>query len=141
MKINAIDFIVTQVSDVQKSIPFYRDILGLSIEDFNQEADWAEFSIGTNTLALCGPNAQAWGVPHQIPTQTGTTIALAVENIDEALEELRRRNVPILTDKKDSTVCYFAIISDPDGNCIWLHQGYADYHKKWLCCVSQTNAF
>lgn len=130
MKIENIDFIVTEVTDIQKSIPFYRDILGLSFEYFNQEADWAEFSIGNNTLALCGPNAKSWGAPYQKSPQAGTAIAFAVDNIDEALQEIRQNNVTILTDKQDSTVCYFAVICDPDGNRIWLHQGYADYHKK-----------
>jgi hypothetical protein len=61
----SIDFIVNEVSDVGKSVAFYRDILGLDFQYFNDEADWSECLVGETTIALCGPGAAKWGAPRK----------------------------------------------------------------------------
>lgn len=51
-------------------------------------------------------------------------MALAVADLDVALVELREKGVEVEVGKQDSTVCYFAVVADPDGNRVWLHQHY-----------------
>jgi catechol 2,3-dioxygenase-like lactoylglutathione lyase family enzyme len=131
----SIDFIVYEVSDVGKSVAFYRDILGLDFQYFNDEADWSEFLVGETTIALCGPGAAKWGAPRKTTPPTvdfkgEAAIALAVDDIKTAVAELREKEVSFAVDIKDSGVCYFAVLTDPDGNRVWLHQGYADYHNE-----------
>jgi predicted enzyme related to lactoylglutathione lyase len=50
------------------------------------------------------------------------TIALAVEDVWAAVEELRAKGVPVLMEPVESPVCYQASVQDPDGNQLILHQ-------------------
>ena len=44
------DYIIVYVSDMQRSVAFYRDVLGLPLK-FSSPG-WTEFITGTTTLAL-----------------------------------------------------------------------------------------
>ncbi len=48
-------------------------------------------------------------------------MALAVENVEDAVDELEGKGITILEKDSESPVCYWAIVADPDGNPIWLH--------------------
>jgi predicted enzyme related to lactoylglutathione lyase len=113
-----VDFVSYGVSDMEKALAFYRDILGLTLE-MVYEGIWAEFSVGAMTLALVGP---PWGAPPQPGYQGGGTAALAVEDVGASLEELKAKGVAVLDGPHDTPVCHMAMIADPDGNRIWLHQ-------------------
>jgi predicted enzyme related to lactoylglutathione lyase len=56
-------------------------------------------------------------------------VALAVGDLDAALVELRTKGVEAEVGKRDSTGCYFAVVVDPDGNRVWLHQHYGHESK------------
>jgi len=118
MEVRAVDFVVYDVSDMEKAITFYRDTLGLTL-DFYLEGNWAEFSIENVTLALCGP--KGGGTPPQRGYQGGAMVALAVRDMNAAVEELRSKGVHV-EDPFDGSVCYVARMEDPDGNRLWLHQ-------------------
>jgi lactoylglutathione lyase len=45
-----IDYTMVVVSDMQRSVEFYRDLLGIPLKF--QSPDWTEFQTGTTTLAL-----------------------------------------------------------------------------------------
>ena len=47
-----IDYTMVVVSDMQRSVEFYRDKLGIPLKF--QSPDWTEFQTGTTTLALHG---------------------------------------------------------------------------------------
>ncbi|HEU4933644.1 MAG TPA: VOC family protein [Pyrinomonadaceae bacterium] len=47
-----LDYTMIVVSDMQRSVEFYRDKLGISMKF--QSPDWTEFATGTTTLALHG---------------------------------------------------------------------------------------
>ena len=49
---NQIDYTMVIVSDMQRSVEFYRDKLGIPLKF--QSPDWTEFATGTTTLALHG---------------------------------------------------------------------------------------
>ncbi len=114
----AIDYVVYNVSDLERSIPFYRDVLGLPF-DYVYEDVWAEFNVEPISIALCGP---PWSQAPQAGYQGGATVAFAVPDIHAAVEELRSRGVQVLVDPQESPVCWTATIADPDGNRINLHQ-------------------
>ena len=118
MQTRAVDYVVYNVSDLEKAIPFYRDTLGLPF-DYVYEGWWAEFNVQPVSLALCAPPV---GQAPQPGYQGGATVALAVQDISAAVETLRRQGVPILLEPQESPVCYTATIADPDGNRINLHQ-------------------
>jgi catechol 2,3-dioxygenase-like lactoylglutathione lyase family enzyme len=110
MEPRGVDFYAYEVSDLGKSIEFYRDVLGLELLD-EWGGAWAELRTGTATIALVVPPARPhWGV------------ALAVQDGPKVLDELRAKGVRITMGPYDSEHCWGCIVEDPDGNPIWLHE-------------------
>jgi len=118
MQTRAIDFVVYAVSDVGKAISFYRDTLGMPL-DTVVEGAWAEFSLVPVTLALVGP---PWAEAPRRGDRGGATVALAVDDVTRAVTELRAKGVQVFVEPMETSVCHMAMIADPDGNRIWLHQ-------------------
>lgn len=111
MKVRAIDFVEIRVSDVDRTLTFYRDTLGMDFAVSGGGADWKELK--------SSPVALAFGDGPEAP---GTLVlALAVDDLNAAVEELRAKGVPILSEVREQDVCYRAIIQGPDGNVIMLH--------------------
>ena len=115
MKIRGTDFVMYLVSDLTRAATFYRDVLGLPQEVYSEEWKWAEFDCGNITLALKAGEK----LPEVI---TGGRIALAVDDIHAAHEEMKRRDVRIASEPRDYTVCWAMQILDPDGNLVILHK-------------------
>ncbi|MGA2749407.1 MAG: VOC family protein [Verrucomicrobiota bacterium] len=115
MKIRGTDFVVYPVSDLARAASFYREILGLPQEVYSEEWKWAEFNCGNITLALkAGEN-----LPEVI---TGGRIALAVDDIHAAHQEMQKRGVRVVSEPHDYSVCWAMEILDPDGNLVILHK-------------------
>ena len=51
----------------------------------------------------------------------GGAVAIAVDHVGRAVDELRERGVRIVLEPGEQPSCYAAGISDPDGNLILLH--------------------
>ncbi len=117
MKIKGIDFVFLNVSDFKKSLRFYKDVLGLKkISEY--KGAWAEFDVGNVTLALGtygkGPSAKN--------RKNSTSIALAVQDIEGALKELKKKGITIVQPLQEHGVCFMAMVADPDGNELILHK-------------------
>ena len=52
----------------------------------------------------------------------GGTIAIAVDDVHAATEELRQKRVTIIKNPFDAGSCHMACIEDLDSNRLWLHQ-------------------
>jgi len=115
MKIRGTDFVMYPVSDLARAAKFYREVLGLPQEVYSEEWQWAEFNCGTLTLSLKGGEK----LPEPV---TGGRIALAVEDIHAAYEELKRQGVRIVKEPQDYGCCQAVEILDPDGNHVILHR-------------------
>ena len=113
MKVKGVDFIWTVAEDVDATARFYRDVLGLPATGI-QDDDWREFRAGTTTLAV--PPAHVGLRPPQV------LMALAVDDVDAALREAREAGAQVLHETRDTPACRNAMLADPDGNPIWLHQ-------------------
>ncbi len=114
MKILGTDFVMFSVSNLDRAAKFYRDVLGLPQEVYSEEGQWAEFNCGNITLSLKGGEP----VPQRRP---GGHIALAVEDVRAACEDLKRRGVRITAEPQDFGCCQAVEIFDPDGNRVILH--------------------
>ncbi|ELY96304.1 glyoxalase/bleomycin resistance protein/dioxygenase [Natrialba taiwanensis DSM 12281] len=114
MNVKATDFVFQTVTDFSTSVPFYRDTLGLEPELVDDENGWAEFSLPPTTLALGEESPQ---MPFT-PGESGSGVAMAVDDVETATDELQDEGVTILMDPIDSGVCHMSIIADPDGNPI-----------------------
>jgi predicted enzyme related to lactoylglutathione lyase len=113
MRVRAIDFVVVNISDMARSVSFYRDTLGVDFPLWEDTPRWHEFQTAPVAFAL----REDKGAPG-----VNAAIALAVEDVAAAVEELRGKGVRILLEPRESEVCYAAMIQDPDGNLLLLHQ-------------------
>ena len=114
VKVRAVDFVVYNSNNMKRTKKFYEELFGLK-RGHEYAAFWAEFATKPVTLALCAPNkGSKW--------RGKTAIALAVDDVYDAIEKLRKRGVKILMPAQTTGVCHMAFIADPDGNRICLHQ-------------------
>lgn len=118
--ITEIAFVGYPVTDLERARDFYERILGLEISmdeaiSTGEGHRWIEFEIGSaHTLAI----SNAWPPSGQ----GGPTAALEVNDLDVALAHLKAEGVTIITDVMASPVCRFAVVKDPDGNDLTIHQ-------------------
>lgn len=115
MKIRGTDFVMFQVSELTRAVKFYRDVLGLKQEILSEEYQWAEFNCGNLTLAIKGG-----AKPAEIAA--GARLALAVEDIAAAHEELKKRGATIVLPPQDHGCCRHLEVADPDGHVVILHR-------------------
>ncbi|MBX3303348.1 MAG: VOC family protein [Nitrospira sp.] len=120
MNITEAAFIGYPVSDIKRARNFYENLLGLTPGEFDHEIEgmpgkyWIEYDIGNVTLAI----SNTW----EPSGQGGPSVALEVENFEDAVSKLKAADVTILADRIESPVCCFALITDPDGNGITIHK-------------------
>ncbi|MDR3229096.1 MAG: VOC family protein [Puniceicoccales bacterium] len=126
IRIKDIAFTAYPVTDVPRARAFYGQILGLKetmAHDLGDGKWWIEYDIGAGTLAITNVTKPA-------TDHNGPNIALEVEDLDEALADLKSKGVnffppdPAAPDSlvMDSPICRFFFIIDPDGNGINIHQ-------------------
>jgi predicted enzyme related to lactoylglutathione lyase len=121
VKIKKIAFVGVPVTDMKRAREFYEGVLGLQPHPEMTGEHWTEYSIGEGTLAIACVGEQ-WK-----PSNEGTSAALEVENLEEAI--VRFEELKIAYDKVDSPVCRMAIIEDPDGNKLIIHKLKAEDEK------------
>jgi lactoylglutathione lyase len=104
------------VSDMARSVRFYRDIIGLPLKF--ESPDWSEFQTGTTTLALHGggkPRTRNEGSEGM--SAGACSIGFNADNLDRVYEELKSKGVAFVmppTLRKDEGI-RLSICLDPDG--------------------------
>jgi len=119
VNVEHVDFICVPTSDMDRSVAWYRDTLGLPQTG---EGGFPEFRLGDNVfLYLVDPKAMGgeFSNPHTAP------IALRVADVEETRKELEERGIVFNDATYDSGVCHMAPFDDPDGNRFMLHRRYA----------------
>jgi len=106
------------VKDFDKSIKFYRDILGLKIN--SQDGKFANFKLEGASLAIFQKSEATAMFPEKhMGDGGGVVLAFQVSNVQRTCDELKTKGVEIFEGPKTTewgqTVAYF---NDPDGN-IW----------------------
>src|ERR1700677_851712 len=112
IKVSTLSYVIIYVKDPEKSLSFYRDILGAKTKV--ESPEWIEFEMGATTLALHKDEGTF--------TRGNSTIPVfPVDNIDEAYKELKAAGVKIVVEPKQ--VCetpegpgYSTDVEDRDGN-------------------------
>lgn len=116
MQIKGTDFVSYEVSDLDRSVEFYRDVLGLKLLWKNDEFGWAEFDLVQTTLALYAPKKSEG----RDPLPSGM-LYIAVASVQSAVEHLLAKGVQVVFGPVDTPVCEMAGFLDPDGNRLGLH--------------------
>lgn len=113
--IAGIAFFVYPVSNVPRARRFYEGALGLKLESSFQ-GQWIEYDVKGTTFAIATKDKK-----HQ-PARHGGTAAFEVGDLDAMVKRLRKRRVRFVQAPSETPVCRFAIVADPDGNQIIIHQ-------------------
>jgi len=116
MKILDIAFTGTPVTDIKRARDFYEGVLGLKPTMESAGGLWVEYSVGSATFGI-GCYGEVWK-----PASDGTCVAFEVADLNAEISELQAKNVTVAMGATDTPICRFAIICDPDGNRILLHE-------------------
>jgi predicted enzyme related to lactoylglutathione lyase len=120
MNITGVDFIALPTRDFEAAEKFYGDVLGL--ERSKQWGDMPAREYETGSLTIAVMQSDAFGIdfaPHSHP------VALHVDDVAAAREELESKGIEFAAETMDSGVCHMAHFTDPDGNVLMLHSRYA----------------
>lgn len=111
--IKDVAFVAYAVSDVPKSVAFYRDVVGLSPgKAFN--AAYVEFNVGSTAFAVDGePAGYAPG--------SCSGVAFEVDDVDAVRERLARHGAAV-SEVYDFPACWICFAQDPDGNRFAIHR-------------------
>jgi len=113
--INGLAYVMLGATDVDRSVEFYRDILGLDLT--GRLEDFAFLDTGATTLALSGELSR-----RQTATQRDRIeIVFSVESVAAAYDALKARitfaNKPRQVNEKNWAVNF----NDPDGHALSLY--------------------
>jgi predicted enzyme related to lactoylglutathione lyase len=121
IQVTAIAFTGYPVTDIARARAFYEQTLGLkSSSVFEHEGRyWIEYDVGAATLAISNMSGGQWK-----PSPDGPSAALEVADFPAAIAALRAAGTRFVIEPMDSGVCQMAIVADPDGNSLAIHQRY-----------------
>lgn len=109
------------VSDMQRSVSFYRDVLGVPLKF--ETPHWTEFATDGATVALHVAEAPNPGTddPKHVPAGRCRP-GLSVPNLDEFHQRMVAKNVPCVQEPKEVFGARIAQYLDPDGLAISISE-------------------
>jgi len=119
--VTGVDFVSVPTSDLERTVAFYGETLGLRRSVYRPDRNFAEFETGTVTLSVVDP--ERMGIGELRPN--ANHVALQVQDVAAARATLEARGVEFMGDIFDTGVCHMAFFADPDGNALMLHHRYA----------------
>ncbi len=117
LKVTEIAFSCYAVTDIKRARDFYEGVLGLkptTVHD-SEHGQWVEYEFGPHALSLGSS-------PAFKPSPDGCSVALEVENFDDAVAQLKQHNVKFRIEPMATPVCSMTMIYDPDGNSLCIHK-------------------
>lgn len=110
--------VILAVKDIDKSIQFYHELIGLPIK--NQRRSWVDLGTSGAILSLHPASLTAQHVGSSI--DNGITIGFLVGDVKSAIDELKEKGVRIHRDIVDREAGKNAVILDPDDYLISLFE-------------------
>lgn len=102
--------VILLVSDIDKSMKFYRDVLELPVK--NTSPEWVEF-FSSGTVVALHPSR------NKIRTKnSGVLVGFMVSNLESVAQKLKDKKVEFFKEPKEESFGKHAIIVDPDGHLI-----------------------
>ena len=118
MNIKRISNVILAVKDLQKSINFYHEVLGMPIK--NQRENWVDLG---QTGALLSLHPAKESEPHSgTSINNGVLVGLVIGDVESAVAELKEKNVKVYRDVEEKDAGKNAIIVDPDDYLISLFE-------------------
>ena len=119
--ITGTDFLIIGSTDVDRSVEFYGDVLGL--ERGKQWGNMPGYEFETGNLTIAVIQSDAFGLEFKPSTNP---LEFRVEDFEAAKSELESKGVEFRGDPIDSGVCLQTFFEDPDGNVLGIHHRYAE---------------
>lgn len=117
--IKKIAFVAHPSRDLAAAKKFWCDQLGLSLTGEYGDK-WAEVDT---------PEGKTIALDNASPDGGGPYLALETDGIEDEVARLREAGVTIVKDVWDNKVCKMALIQDPQGSVLMLHQIAPDRAK------------
>ena len=118
MNIKRVGNVILAVKDLDKSIQFYNEIIGLPIKQ--QRRTWVDLG---SKGALISLHPASLSAPHTgTSVENGITIGFLVGDLQSALEEVKSKGVKIFRETVEREAGKNAIILDPDEYMISLFE-------------------
>lgn len=114
-----VDDVFFNVDDMERSVAFYRDALGLRVK--YQTDDWVELDAGNVTIALRRFGSGPEGRP-ELGVGEGATIVFEVDDIEAAKAELEGSGVRLLGGVFTYGAVRLAAFEDVNGNVLQIYQ-------------------
>ena len=119
MKIKRIGNIILEVKDLDKSIKFYHEVLGMPIK--NERRNWVD--LGQQSGGTLSLHPASITTSHTNSSkENGILIGLTVGDLNSAMEELSDAKIEIFRDVQERQAGKNAIVLDPDGYMISLFE-------------------
>ncbi|OLC82247.1 MAG: hypothetical protein AUJ08_06800 [Thaumarchaeota archaeon 13_1_40CM_3_50_5] len=111
MTFRKVGAVILLVSDMEKSIRFYRDTLGIPIKIKSKA--WTEFFNKDTVLALHPAKKKS-----KMKTGSGMLVGFEVSDLDSTVKKLKEKKVKFFKKPKEEPFGKHAIIEDPDGHLV-----------------------
>jgi catechol 2,3-dioxygenase-like lactoylglutathione lyase family enzyme len=103
--------VILLVSNMDRSIKFYRDTLGIPVK--TKSKDWTEFFNKDTVLALHPAKKKS-----KMKTGSGMLVGFEVSDLDSTVKILKEKKVKFFKKPKEEPFGKHAIIKDPDGHLV-----------------------
>jgi catechol 2,3-dioxygenase-like lactoylglutathione lyase family enzyme len=115
-----IGYVIVGVSDLQRSVAFYRDVLGFELLSCEEQFKFASFKVGDMHFSLAegGDGGSNHGTGNR-----NTGIGFTVADVDAAYAELSAKGVKFTLEPGEQPWGgYMGMFADPDDNIFYLDQ-------------------
>lgn len=113
--IDKIAFTHYSITQMDRSVDFYQNILGLKLL-FKMD-EWTEFSVGGQRLAIHKVDSVA-----QPKDAGGAIVSLEVKQITNTIAYLKERGVRFVQEMQEFPFGKMAVFFDPDNNMVGLYE-------------------
>jgi len=110
--------VILAVKDLDKSLEFYHEVIGLPIK--KQRRTWIDLGISGALLSLHPASLTAEHIGTSI--ENGVTLGFLVGDINSAVEELKSKGIKIYREITEREAGKNAIVLDPDDYLVSLFE-------------------
>lgn len=119
MNVKRVGNVILAVNDLNKSLEFYHEIIGLPIKQ--QRESWIDLGSGGGSMISLHP-ASGTELHKGGSIENGITIGFLVGDIKSALDELKSKGVLVYRDTIEKDSGKNAIVLDPDEYLVSLFE-------------------
>ncbi len=118
MNIKKVGNVILAVKDLDKSLAFYHELIGLPIK--NQRRSWIDLGTSGALISLHPASLTSEHIGSSL--DNGITIGFLVGDVNSAVEELKSKGVKIFREISEREAGKNAIVLDPDDYLISLFE-------------------